>query len=158
LTRTAAAVLSVALISVATIAEAAAQEFAGAVPVPAVDDRVPVRFIHVDVDDGQPGMLLASTIRSLVQDSETLRADDASTMVVWLRTLTVAFPAPLRPGDFRGATGVAYSIVVDLKGRHVTDTLGFASSDSVVESAERIVANVDELALELTRAEAVASF
>ncbi len=128
---------------------ASAQEF-GDFPVPLVDARVAVNFIHVDKDDGAPGILLAASVKDLVAASTTLRPDGGARMTVWLRTLTI-------PATGASAAGVAYSVIVDVEGQHVTDTLGYTSRDGIDDSALRIVTTLDAMADELARTGALAT-
>ena len=134
------------------------QEYAATVPVPKTDDRIPVRFVHVDVTDGAAGQRLASNVRSLVGDSRTLRADDASTMVVWLRTLTVPTPGAPTFASEHPSGSVAYSVIIDLGGKHITDMLGFTTADRSMESATGIVESVHEMALRLVTSGDLVSF
>lgn len=134
------------------------QEYAAAVPIPKSDDRIPVRFVHVDVTDGAAGLLLASSVRSLVADSGTLRADDSSTMVVWLRTLTIPIPGAPTLTNERPNGSVAYSVIIDLAGKHITDTLGFTTAERSMESATGIVKSVDEMARRLVSSGDLVSF
>lgn len=129
----------------------------GQVPVASAagDDRVPVRFVHVDLEDGESGNRLAGMLRKRIENSDAMRSEGRSTLVVWLRTLTL-------PGvrDSGGATGespgVAWAIVIDLEGQHVTDNIGFADSAGLASAAEGIAASLVEMARELAREKTIA--
>lgn len=129
----------------------------GQVPVESAagDDRVPVRFVHVDFDDGESGNRLADLLQNRIETSDAMRAEGRSTLVVWLRTLTLPGVRDSRgvPGE---SPGVAWAIVIDLEGQHITDNIGFADSDAIESSARGIAASLVEMARELAREKTIA--
>ena len=113
------------------------------------DKRVPIRFVHVDSGD-VAGQRLAAAVKSRLTSSAAVRSEQGSVLVVWFRTLTI--PAPFVSGislESASPFGVAYSIVVDLDGRHWTDNLGFAQTGAFEVTAESIVKSLDEMAREI---------
>jgi hypothetical protein len=113
------------------------------------DKRVPIRFVHVDTED-VAGQRLAAAVENGLKSSAAVRSEEGSVLVVWFRTLTI--PAPFVSGiplESAIPFGVAYSIVIDLDGRHWTDNLGFAQTGSFEVTAESIVKSLDEMAREI---------
>lgn len=105
----------------------------------AVGQPVPLSFVHVD-NAGAIGDSLAAAIEKQFAGLPMVVRQDEADLVVWLRTIDFASD---------GVPIVAYSVIVDYDGRHVTDNLGLTSADRVTDAAVGLASLISRLSSEL---------